>query len=498
MRFSGGWAFLLLILGDVTCGPEIRELNLAVREGLPYRPPALHPVFPDDGTPDSLRLALQGTWNGLEALLTPSELEALSRVDGLAALDTWRVAFWARRDPVPTTPENERQLEHARRLAVARRRFASPQPPYYDARGRLLILGGEPDARLIGEADISEEGYESPVEVWRMDDRLFAFQSFANSGVFATSGMSASREGLFLALSGNQGTMDEMLARAEDARDRAQLERYEYQPPGPRVPIAVSADFYRAPEERGGGTLLRLYYAFPGDGLATLVDSSSGSRHWAFREACALVDPRERRIRASSSRNWELPVPAWRESSSITGLIERHVSPGNYLLTVQMLDRGGPAEAIHQDSLCVPAFVPDSLAISDLSLFRVDSGPDAQLRPGRPAPAHCFRQGEAIALVCEIYGLGQGPGKEHRFVLRTAIQARGRASSATTLSQQGQGDRAEVSLVLDTGELDPGEYRLSVEVGDEERRLWSIDPARARAARTRVFTVLPASGDEAH
>jgi len=119
------------------------------------------------------------------------------------------------------------------------------------------------------------------------------------------------------------------------------------------------------------------------------------------------------------------------------------------------------------------------------------------MRPGRPAPAHRFRRGEAIALVCEIYGLGQGPGKEHRFALRTAIQSRGRASSATTLRQQGHGDCAEVSLVLDTGELEPGEYRLSVDVVDEERRLWSIDPARARAGRTRVFTVLPAGGDEA-
>jgi len=496
MRVLAGWTILLLALGGTTCGPGIRELNLAVREGLPYRPPILHPVFPDDGTPDSLRLALQGTWNELEALLTPAELEALCRVKNLPELGGWRAEFWARRDPIPTTPENERQREHARRLAEARRRFASPRPPYYDARGRLLILGGEPDAALSGEADVSEEGYEPPVEVWRMDDRLFAFQSFTNSGVFTTSGMSASREALFLALSGSQSTMAEMLAHAEAARDRALLERYEYRPPGPRLPIAVSADFYRAPAERGSGTLLRLYYAFPGDGLVALVDSSSGTRRWEFREACALVDPRERRIRAGSSRNWELPVPAWRESSSITGLIERCVAPGDYLLTVQMLDRGGPAEAIHQDSLRVPAFPPDSLAISDLSLFRVDGGPGRPLRPGRPAPAHAFRRGEAIALVCEIYGLGQGPGKEHHFALRTAIQARGRASSATTLSQQGHSDRAEISLILDTGELDPGDYRLSVDVVDEERRLWSIDPARARAGRTRVFTVLPAGGDE--
>jgi len=496
MRAVGSCVGLLLVLAGVTCGPDIRELNLAVREGLPYRPPIVHPAFPDDGAPDSLRLALQATWNDLEALLSPADLEALGRLKSWAALDGWQSAFWAQRDPVPTTPENERRLEHVRRLAEARRRFASPKPPYYDARGRLLVLGGEPDGALIGEADVSEEGYQPPVEVWRMDDRLFAFQSFSNSGLFTPSGMDASREGLFLALSGSQATMAEMLARAEDASDRTQLERYEYQPPGPRVPIAVSADFYRAPEERGGGTLLRLYYAFPGEGLAALVDSVAGDRRWQFREACALVDPRERRIRASSSRDWELPVPAWREQSSITGLIERCVSPGDYLLTVQVLDRGGPAEAIHQDSLRVPTFPPDSLAISDLSLFRVDTGGDQQLQPGRPAPSRRFRQGEAIALVCEIYGLGQGPGREHRFALRTAIQARGRASAATTLSQLGHGDRAEISLVLDTGELDPGDYRLSVEVLDEERRLWSIDPARARAGRGRVFTVLPATTGE--
>jgi GWxTD domain-containing protein len=490
MRERAAALSTLLIVG-LACTPALHELNLAMREGLPYRPPIVHPVFPDDGDPDSLLTALQGTWNELEALLTPSELEALCHVSSPGALSAWRAAFWAQRDPVPTTPTNERRLEHERRLAEAQRRFSRPTPPFYDARGRLFILGGEPDAVLVGEADVSGSSYEPPVEVWRMDDRLFAFQSFANSGVFTPSGMDSAREALFIALAGSPRDMMVMLARAEEARDSAHLERFRYEPAGPRLPIAVSADFYRAPAVRGGGTLLRLYYAFSSEGLCARVDSASGDYRWQFREACALVGPGQRRLDASSSRDWWLPVPSWQGTTAITGLIEQVLSPDDYFLTVQILDRSGPAEALHQDSLRVPAFAPDSLAISDLSLFRADAGPENLQRPGRPAPSHCFRRGESIALVCEIYGLGQGPGKAHHFSLRTAIRAGGRASATTTISQHGRGDQAEISFVLDTGGLDPGDYWLSLDVVDEERRLWSIDPARARASRSRLFTVLP-------
>lgn len=54
--------------------------------------------------------------------------------------------FWQRRDPDPTTPANEFQLEHYRRIAFANRHFAhGAGPGWRSDRGRIYIQYGPPD-----------------------------------------------------------------------------------------------------------------------------------------------------------------------------------------------------------------------------------------------------------------------------------------------------------------------------------------------------------------
>ncbi|MCI0494089.1 GWxTD domain-containing protein, partial [candidate division KSB1 bacterium] len=55
--------------------------------------------------------------------------------------------FWKRRDPDPSTPENERLIEHFRRAKFARENFHFTAPPYYDDRGKIYIKYGQPDDR---------------------------------------------------------------------------------------------------------------------------------------------------------------------------------------------------------------------------------------------------------------------------------------------------------------------------------------------------------------
>ncbi len=54
--------------------------------------------------------------------------------------------FWAERDPDYTTPVNERQLEHYRRVWYARTYFSRYKQPW-DRRGEVYIRYGEPDHR---------------------------------------------------------------------------------------------------------------------------------------------------------------------------------------------------------------------------------------------------------------------------------------------------------------------------------------------------------------
>ena len=87
----------------------------------------------------------------------------------------WRRKFWKRRDPTPTTEENEMEKEFQRRINYSRENFAQfwnylnfkylpdqhmrlgwPHAPW-DARGELYIKYGEPDVR-------SNQGFHQ--EVW--------------------------------------------------------------------------------------------------------------------------------------------------------------------------------------------------------------------------------------------------------------------------------------------------------------------------------------------
>ena len=58
--------------------------------------------------------------------------------------DALAARFWNRRDPTPLTPENERLLEHYRRVAYALEYYAKPDGGW-DKRGEVFIRLGDPD-----------------------------------------------------------------------------------------------------------------------------------------------------------------------------------------------------------------------------------------------------------------------------------------------------------------------------------------------------------------
>lgn len=89
--------------------------------------------------------------------------------------------FWNRRDPLPTTPENERLEEHYRRLEYARTHFRSRRPQGYDERGKIYVRHGEPEERVVYDLIASPTGFGSRrTESWMYRDeqgkrRIFHF-----------------------------------------------------------------------------------------------------------------------------------------------------------------------------------------------------------------------------------------------------------------------------------------------------------------------------------
>jgi len=57
--------------------------------------------------------------------------------------------FWKKKDPDLLTEENERLIEHLKRLRHVRIMYASQFPPYYDVRGRIYVRYGEPDGKHV-------------------------------------------------------------------------------------------------------------------------------------------------------------------------------------------------------------------------------------------------------------------------------------------------------------------------------------------------------------
>jgi GWxTD domain-containing protein len=83
--------------------------------------------------------------------------------------------FWLRRDPNPSTSENEFKIEHYRRIAYANDHFQSGKAGWKTDRGRIYILFGPPDeintypSGQIYNRDLKEGGGHTttfPYEVW--------------------------------------------------------------------------------------------------------------------------------------------------------------------------------------------------------------------------------------------------------------------------------------------------------------------------------------------
>ena len=109
-----------------------------------------------DGQYDQLQEALesyisqldpdeQEVYRDLSHVAPPEELAAWEAATGPERDAFWQ-AFWNERDANPTTIENERLVEHYRRVMYARIHFSEKQYPY-DRRGEIYVRYGEPDDR---------------------------------------------------------------------------------------------------------------------------------------------------------------------------------------------------------------------------------------------------------------------------------------------------------------------------------------------------------------
>lgn len=91
-------------------------------------------------------------------IITDREKEFFLSLETLEESESFIAAFWKRRDPDPSTPENEFKEEHYRRLDYANTELGKEtvQPGWTTERGRTYIILGEPlnVERFVGNADV--------------------------------------------------------------------------------------------------------------------------------------------------------------------------------------------------------------------------------------------------------------------------------------------------------------------------------------------------------
>ncbi len=105
-------------------------------------------------------------YEDVSLLTTPEEQQALQWSSGLEKrhLLAW---FWRKKDPTPTTPVNERQLEHYRRVHYARQNYSEGKQPW-DQRGEVYIRFGHPDHRSWSDHLV----FETDKDVVKVKNRL--------------------------------------------------------------------------------------------------------------------------------------------------------------------------------------------------------------------------------------------------------------------------------------------------------------------------------------
>ncbi len=123
----------------------------------------------------------EATFSQFLSLIRPGERALYEDVTLLLSaeeIDTFRMAdkdekraflglFWRERDPTPTTPVNERKLEHYRRVNYAIQNFSEGRRPW-DARGDVYVRFGHPDHRSWSDHLV----FETNAKVLRVKNRL--------------------------------------------------------------------------------------------------------------------------------------------------------------------------------------------------------------------------------------------------------------------------------------------------------------------------------------
>ncbi len=338
--------------------------------------------------------------------------------------EEWLFTFWKKKDPDPTTEENEFKIEFDRRVEHSLYFFGISfgQPRPWDDRGDVYILYGEPDetespeyifsragAKFISNSTMSEDG----AVVWHYYKYgSFQFQEYPpNTDIYRQDVYRRPGQEPHGAIAGFYKTMMEKveLAKAEFIPDFGS-------------PLDFPWNYWKFWNE-GDIYNVRVNVGVPIEKLGLLPDSVDSNLGWLIFQEKVVISDEKRRTIACDSIWVKKEISKYLDRKELL-FVDQYVCdslfPGNYNIAVSVKDSASDRIGIYLDTsvILVPhanleaqekitqLIIADSIWIADSSY--IEKNGTKFIRNGlviRPQPGNVFLLGQAPNFYCEFYDL---------------------------------------------------------------------------------------------
>jgi GWxTD domain-containing protein len=468
-----------------------------------------------------VRLNEPKEWDDLYAeiriLLEPEERERFLTLD-MEEKGEFVRKFWKSKDPTPTTPNNERLIEHFRRIAFVRENFPDIIPPYYDDRGKVYVKYGPPDAKYVsqmrgeGVKDNESWSYEKSIRRGLTFDFVKKGTSYREVQDLSEAAPAGSSEGVrnttMLRLyrdradftesysrfsletqSIDQSVMSKFRATRHNATEDAPVSVFRYEQAETFLPFVYNVSQFRTSDRNSrveiylGVSNNQLMYMPSQEGIST----SLGYTFVLQDSNYADLDRRNNRFSLRANTQEEVRNQLFLHQENFV------LSPGKHTLAIRVENPQGRSHGSYSNEIEIRNFRGNSLMMSDVQLasdIQPSNTEDKFVKNGLkvvPYPYTAVRIKRPVYLYFEIYNLKYNASgntdytvthkvdmmEYKRSFLSKTFGAIGRLFGGkkqmgiSTSYQQVKNDTEAIEyLSLDLGKLPVGIAQLTVSVTD--------------------------------
>lgn len=435
---------------------------------------------------------------------------------------SYLLQYWREMDSYPISPQNERLIEHIRRVLYSKAAFHVNQGNLgFDDRGKVYIRWGVPEEHYVetmpepvgdGEIVVLVRNNESWYYTLYGLYMAFDFVSYDGTYYNEVTSLDAALYGDFL-ISGfyqqlykrreHLGGIYSMLAHDPDfdksvkempinkiSAHRNTIPRLEYKLDIPKLDFVYQVTQFRGDS---GRTRLDVAYSVPLLQFKGVTKKDSIKAFTFQTDFVLLYSNVKRTLHTRTQQQYLLPLNKNKFNVKYVNEETKRVFPGKYQVTFQMLELSQRQGDFKIKPLQVRNFTGDSLMISDLvfsphiEFTSIDTVTEKEIVLRMPYPYTVVNKKQLIYLYFEVYNLQINPDKKCRYKIsldvtreRTkgefitqplqsigTIFTGGKPQSIETIYERESNTHSNVECIqLDLSSLRTGHSRLTVTVED--------------------------------